>query len=158
MEPESAEDTKQRCLTLIESVGQEIVAESHKSTKNICYLVISHGTYIAQIQNIFHLIKHGRGLAPASFVPRLSSKRRMMAQAYLANMDPEIKNPVFASISAFKLESVKEGLEVVFRNHFSHLKKMAAQTSNTDGKAKGTDKSLKRPFRLDISQKPPKPR
>lgn len=51
--PETEKQLKQKTTFLVERMNQMLQVKSEKGTRNICYLIISHGANVDNLANIF---------------------------------------------------------------------------------------------------------
>lgn len=57
MQPETEKQATFRAVDLVELLNTRVVAESENETKQICYLIVSHGRYVDDLSNIFKFLK-----------------------------------------------------------------------------------------------------
>ena len=67
MKPETESKLKLRAIRLLEMTNQTLEIEGEKNTKNICYLIITHATYVGDMVNILKSLKNDSSIPKNAF-------------------------------------------------------------------------------------------
>ena len=112
--PENDEKCQKRGNELIEEMNKAILEESENGTKNVLFLMISHGIFVDQLANVMTFLNSAA--PPINLLSITEAQRRMMLD-YACKQKYEPSD--YCSITGFKIE--KSGiLDPVFKRYKDH--------------------------------------
>lgn len=106
--PEDADEVSYRKLLMFEHLNKRTYAESDLNKKRVCFLLITHGTFVDEMANIFKFIKKDQSVPPIRFPMLDYEVRQEMLKSIAASNGSYLarpyKFPTFCSISGFKVD------------------------------------------------------
>lgn len=110
---EPFEKIKRRQTYLFESLNKRVQAESENDTKKICYLVITHCTFVDEASEIYRFYtKNANKVSKTVFADPTDADRKHLFDYFETKLQCYWLGAPYASFSAFKIEG--EDMKLLF--------------------------------------------